>query len=324
MPDMAALPSLRQLQYLLTLQDTLNFTQAAARCHVTQSTLSGGIQELERLLDAPLVERDRQKVMITPIGQEVCLRAQQLLSQSQDLVSWVQAQSPFGRRTLSLGAIPTIAPFLLPALLRQLREYQPQSKWLLQEEQTATLLERVRNAQLDFALIALPLENKDTQGLNCTTLGSEELWLLSAAQDPVSRIKEPRLGQLDITRMMILQEGHCLREHALLACPMRKRHQHSEIEASSLPTLVQMVEAGLGLALLPEMAIKAGLIKGTPVVARPLASPAPKRHIALVSRSTSPYQQEAELLQQVTQQLLNPKIPMRRHSRVPTTTPLKK
>jgi len=279
--------SLRQMSYLVALSETLNFTRAAERCFVTQSTLSSGIRELERALDGVLFERDRQSVALTPLGQDLVLRAQAILGQTLDFVNAAQTATGPLEGTVTLGAIPTIAPFLLPRLLRQIRHDLPALTTLLREEQTPVLLRAVAEGEIDFAIIALPM---DVGRLQVYPLFTEELWLIAAEDDPMAGLIHPRVAQIEIERLMLLSEGHCLREHSLEACQRGRRgHQRapSAIEASSLPTLVQMVEAGLGVALLPEMAIKAGFLVGSKVIARPLAAPAPQREIALVARPST-------------------------------------
>jgi len=280
--------SLRQLSYLVALAETLNFTRAAERCYVTQSTLSSGIRELERALDTVLFERDRQSVALTPLGHDLVVRAHAILGQTLDFVNAAQTAGGPLEGTITLGAIPTVAPFLLPGLLRQIRQELPTLTTLLREEQTPVLLRAVAEGEMDFAILALPM---DVGRLQVYPLFTEELWLIAAERDPMARLTHPRAAQIDIERLMLLSEGHCLREHSLEACQGGRRGRQrapSAIEASSLPTLVQMVEAGLGVALLPEMAIKAGFLVGSKVIARPLAAPAPRREIVLVARPSTP------------------------------------
>ncbi len=286
----AGLVSLKQLVYLVALSETLNFTRAAERCFVTQSTLSAGIRELESALEVVLFERDRQSVALTPMGREILVRARAILSQTLDLVNTAQAAAGPFDGSVTLGVIPTIAPFLLPWLLRRIRQDMPGLTTLLREDQTATLLQAVEDGDIDFAIIALPM---DVGRLQVLPLFNDELWLIAAERDPLARLLHPKVSQIDLERLMLLGEGHCLREHSLEACQSGRRGRQrspSAIEANSLPTLVQMVEAGLGVALLPEMAVKAGFLDGSKVVARPLAAPAPQRQIALVARPTSPRQ----------------------------------
>jgi LysR family hydrogen peroxide-inducible transcriptional activator len=290
--------SLRQLAYLVALSETLNFTRAAERCFVTQSTLSAGIRELEQTLNVVLFERDRQSVMVTPMGRELVERARSLLSQSLDLVNAAQAAGHPYQGTVTLGAIPTIAPFLLPRLLRLMRRDMPDLITLLREDQTDTLLHAVEEGEIDFAVIALPM---DVGRLRVYPILTEELWLIASEDDPMARLIHPKVSQVDMQRLLLLSDGHCLREHTLQACQSGRRGRDripSTIEASSLPTLVQMVEAGLGVSLLPEMAIEAGFLVGSNVIARPLAAPTPKREIVLVARPTTP---RGELLVRVQQ-----------------------
>ena len=281
---MSALPSLRQLSYLVRLAEKLSFTQAAEASFVTQSTLSGGIQELERLLGVQLVERDRQRVRMTPIGEAVVERARVLLSMAADLVEHAAREADPMGGLLRLGAIPTIAPFMLPPLVRASRERHPALRIALREEPTARLLEQLREGALDFGLIALPYE---TDGLRVRELFEEELWLIAAEGDPAAKPARPTVAMLDPQRLLLLEEGHCLRSHTLAGCGLAERANPSGIEASSVTTLVQMVEEGLGVALLPEMAVRAGLLNGIRVVARPIGAPAPRRGVALVARAST-------------------------------------
>ena len=310
--SVSRLPSLRQLGYLVSLAETLNFTQAAQVCHVTQSTLSGGIQELERQLDARLVERDRQQVRMTPAGSAVVSRAHMLLSMAHDLLEEAKAASDPMSGLIRLGAIPTVAPFLLPVMLRTSRERHPALRIALREDTSAKLLDQIREGQLDFALIALPYE---LGGLLSRRLFDEELWLIASEGDPVAKMPRPRIGQLDTDRMLLLEEGHCLRSHTLAGCGLTERANPSGIEASSVTTLVQMVEEGLGYALLPEMAIRAGLLNGSSVIARPIGSPAPRRTLALIARTTTARIEAFTALADIAMQTAhNPTKPRRRRS----------
>lgn len=290
---MSALPSLRQLSYLVKLSEKLSFTQAAEASFVTQSTLSGGIQELERQLGAQLVERDRQHVRMTPIGEEVVTRARVLLSMAGDLVAHVSRAAEPMTGLLRMGAIPTIAPFMLPKLVRTSRERHPKLGIALREDTSARVLQQVRDGSLDFAVIALPY---DTTGLKVRELFDEELWLITAEGDPAAKIARPTVATLDPARLLLLEEGHCLRSHTLAGCGLAERANSTGIEASSVTTLVQMVEEGLGVALLPEMAIRAGLLNGTRVHARPIGAPAPRRSIAMVARASTARQAEFEAI----------------------------
>ncbi len=290
---MASLPSLRQLGYLVALAQHLNFTRAAAACFVTQSTLSAGLKELEATLGASLVERDRQSVLMTPLGLEVAGRARQLLAAAGDLAALAAASAEPMSGALRLGAIPTVAPFLLPRILPGLRAKYPKLKLLLREDVSANLLQRLTSGQLDFALLALPY---DTGDMVVRPLFDDELWLVGRDDDPALKAKRATVSAPVAEKLVLLEEGHCLRVHTLAACARTESSHPSGVEATSLLTLVQMVESGIGLALVPEIALNGGLLKGTRLVARPLTPPAPKRTIALLARGSSARQAELAAL----------------------------
>jgi LysR family transcriptional regulator, hydrogen peroxide-inducible genes activator len=290
---MAALPSLRQLRYLVALSHRLSFRAAAEDTFVTQSTLSAGIKELETLLDVELVERDTRNVRLTAIGGEVAERAATLLAQAADLVEAARlAREPLSGM-LRLGVIPTIAPFMLPVLLPPLRAAHPGLKLYLREDLTQRLLERLRSGDLDVVLIALPY---DTGELITRELFKDEFWFVARGDDPLARSREIAVRSLRTGDVLLLEEGHCLREHAIAACGARAAGGDPRVEATSLYTLLQMVEGGLGTALLPEMTLKAGILKGTSLVARPFAREIPARTIALAVRPTSAHRRDFELL----------------------------
>lgn len=281
---MASLTSLKQLQYLVAISKTLNFTRAAQACFVTQSTLSAGLKELEDALGVQLVERDRQTVLMTPIGVEIAERAQAILVATQDVVKIAtEARLPM-TGLMRLGVIPTIAPFILPPALSLLREHYPQLRVALREDLTANLLSRLGSGQLDVALIALPV---DTGSLKVEPLFDDELWVVGRKGDSEVKARRVNVTSSLTDRLLLLEEGHCLRDHALYACGTPAHPSAQELEATSLLTLVQMVDFGLGIGLIPEMAVHSGLIKNLNLIARPLAKPSPKRTIALVARQSS-------------------------------------
>jgi LysR family hydrogen peroxide-inducible transcriptional activator len=281
---MTAPTSLRQLQYLVVLSERLNFTRAAEACFVTQSTLSAGLKELEKTLGARLVERDRQNVLMTPIGLEVAQRARAILAATQDLVTVAGGTRKPMTGLLRLGVIPTIAPFLLPPCLRQLRQRYPALRLALREDLTSNLLARLEDGQLDVALIALPF---DTDNLLVRELFDDELCVVGLKGDPQLSARICDLVPDMTDRLLLLAEGHCLRDHALIACGTAPRRHAEGVEATSLLTLVQMIESGLGIGLVPEMAIASGLARSPRLVTRSLPKPCPKRTIALVGRRTT-------------------------------------
>jgi len=281
---MAALPTIKQLRYLITLSETLSFTEAAKLCFVGQSTLSAGLKELEDSLGVQLVERDKHSVSMTPIGRGVVERAKRLIVQADDLVDFVEGTAGSMEGVIKLGVIPTIAPFLLPSFLPKIREQYPNLKVALREDLSANLIDKLNRHELDFALIALPY---DTEGFLVKELFDDEFWLIGNEHDPALQDKEIHLTNKLTDRILLLEEGNCLRDHTLKACKRVNLASHEGIEATSVLTLVQMVESGLGIALLPGMAVKFGLLKQTNLIAKPLSSPAPKRKIALLARPST-------------------------------------
>ena len=281
---MTALPTLKQLQYLIALSEQLSFTRAAEACFVTQSTLSAGLKELEAILGSRLVERDRQSVLMTTTGVDVALRARAIVAATQDLVERAAKTLLPMSGQLRLGVIPTVAPFLLPRFLPLLRERFPELRLTLREDLTANLLTRLEDGQLDFALIALPYE---TGRLLVEKLFDDTLCVVGRRDDPLLARDSVAATHALTDRLLLLEEGHCLRDHALYACGKVLRQSALGIEATSLLTLVQMVEAGLGVGLIPQMAIDSGLAQSPELVSRPLARPVPKRTIALVARAST-------------------------------------
>ena len=293
---MTNLPSLRQLRYLLVLAEHLNFTRAAEACFVSQSTLSTGLKELEATLGVQLVERDKQTVTLTQSGTEIAARARRVLASAEDLCEFAADSTQPMHRQLRLGIIPTVAPFVLPAVMPILRAKFPQLKLNLREDLTANLLSRLRSRALDFALIALPF---DTEDLRVLSLFKDRFWLVGQESDRSISGRTIRISNQWSERLLLLEEGHCLREHAIQACSIAEMPNTKGIEATSLLTLVQMVASGMGVALVPDLAVKGGLLGGMSLKARPLAAPAPERTIALVTRSTSPYMNEFEAIARV-------------------------
>ena len=255
-----ALPTLRQLAYLVELSERLNFRVAAEGQFVTQSTLSAGIKELETVLGVQLVERDNRNVRLTAIGEDVVARAKELLAAATDLAEAARAATRPLSGPLRLGAIPTIAPYLLPRVLPALRRAHGDLKLYLREDLTKVLLERLRAGSLDVALIALPF---DTGDLYVRELFRDEFALVTREADRAVGQRGVALRTIDTDDMLLLEEGHCLRDHAIAACGPRRGTWQPRVEATSLTTLIQMVEGGLGVTLLPGITLEAGILKGT-------------------------------------------------------------
>jgi LysR family hydrogen peroxide-inducible transcriptional activator len=290
------LPTLRQLQYLKLLVEQGSFGRAAEAAHVTQPTLSAGIQELERTLGAPVVERARSGVILTPVGEEALRRARTILTEAEELMEAAKSASQPLTGRFRLGVIPTIAPFLLPRALPLLRGRFPKLRLFLREDLTHRLIASLRAGQLDAALIALPY---DLAGLQYAHVADDELLAALPANDPLAA--EARVAPADMEKegLILLEDGHCLREHGLAACGLRppKPAPGEEVfAATSLPTLVQMVGSGLGVTFLPAMAVAAGLTDAAPVAVRPIAADHPSREIVVAWRAGSSRAAEGRLL----------------------------
>lgn len=286
------LPTLKQLEYLVALADARHFGRAAEASHVTQSTLSAGVAELERLLGVTLVERGR-RIVLTPVGERVATRARRVLGEAEGLVEAAYAGARPLSGALRLGVIPTIAPFLLPRVLPGLRAAYPDLKLYLREETSAPLCDALSKGSLDAVLLALPWACGDVA---TAELFDDAFYVAFAPGEldgpPIAVAPEA----LQPDRLLLLEDGHCLRGQALAACGRPELRADPTVLGTSLGTLMQMVDNGLGLTLLPEVAIAAGILAGTRVLARPLAAPNPTRRIALVWRATSPRAQEFTLL----------------------------
>lgn len=287
---MNVLPSLRHLRYLAAVAETLHFGRAAAACHVTQSTLSAGLKELERQLGVTLVERTKRRVMMTPLGAEVVARARRLLSAAGEIADLVRAASEPLSGPLNLGVIPTVAPFLLPKVLAKVRKAHPKLKLHLVEDLTARLLERLVAGDLDLALIALPYRAPEIETLE---LGDDPFLLATPPGHPLAGHGHVEARELEKAPLLLLEEGHCLRDHALAACRLADAAPAGErLQATSLHTLTQMVAGGMGVTLLPQMAVDAGLAKGTGITTTRLDDPGAMRKIGFAWRPSSPRKAE--------------------------------
>jgi LysR family hydrogen peroxide-inducible transcriptional activator len=278
------LPTLRQLRFVVALADDLHFSRAAEACHVTQSTLSTGLRELEELLGAPLAERTKRSVMMTPLGEEIAARARVMLAEAQDMVELAQASAAPLSGPIKMGSIPTVGPFLIPRLLPRLREAYPGLRLYLREELTESLLAGLRAGRLDVILIALPFEIGD---LETATLFQDDYQLATA---PGHRLisDRPLAGpDLDRETLLLLERGHCLQRHALSAFPESHARQDESFAATSLSTLVAMVEEGLGITLLPQLAIDAGLTRTTDIHLSPLFGTKPREVVMAWRRSSA-------------------------------------
>ncbi len=287
--------NLKFLTYLLALHQTQQFTTAAKHCGVSQSTLSDGIAALEATLGATLVERDKQTLRFTDLGLGVVTRAQVIVTAAQDLQAYVETGNQAMQGSLTVAAIPSIAPFVLAPFVSTAQQQYPKLKLMLRELQTQTIMAQLRGGTLDMGIIALPY---DTTGVTVLPLFQEPLLLITSANDPAADLAHASLTSLKPEHLILLQEGHCLRAHTLQSCNFAERST-AAVEASSMATLVHWVQAGFGVALMPNMAIhsplvQAGVVAGT-LFAKPFAPPAPLRTIAIAYRRT--HSQQAAIVQ---------------------------
>ena len=296
----AYLPTLKQLQYLVALKEQGHFGRAAESCFVTQSTLSAGIRELETLIGTTLVERTRRVVRFTQLGDRIVEKAYRVLREAEELAAIAQAAGKPLSGDLRMSVIPTIAPFLLPRLLPHLRREKPELKLYLREETSAAAVESLRHGHVDCVLMALPFATGEVEQAH---LFDDRLFVAFPRDDPRDPPSTIDPDMIDETRLLLLEDGHCLKDHALAACNRPELRAEATMMGTSLHTLVQMVDNGLGLTLLPEMAIKGGILEHTNIAARPLQSEHAARQIALVWRKASPREKEFRMLAEILRHL---------------------
>jgi LysR family hydrogen peroxide-inducible transcriptional activator len=266
--------------------------KAADACFVTHSTHSAGLRELESQLGVTLVERTRRVVRFTALGEKIADKALRVIRESEELAALARSQGKPLHGELRLGVIPTIAPFLLPAMLPRLRSQWPDLKLYLREETSQAACEALHRGQLDCVLLALPFACGDVESV---ALLDDRLFVaFPAGEAPPDDLVE--VDSIDENRMLLLEDGHCLKDHALSACNRPELRAHAAMMGTSLHTLVQMVDNGLGLTFIPAMAIEAGILDGTHVDAKPLRSDHGFRRIALIWRRSSPREAEFQLL----------------------------
>ncbi len=289
------LPTIKQLQYLAALHEHGHFGRSAEAMFVSQSTLSAGIRELESLLGVTLVERSRRVVRFTPLGNAVVAKAHRLLREAEELSDLVQASGKPLSGELRMSVIPTIAPFLLPRMLPRLRRERPQLKLYLREETSGDAIESLHHGRADCVLLALPFATGEVEAAH---IGDDRLYVAFPPGEPRDPPDAVTAAMIDPERLLLLEDGHCLKEHALSACNRPELRGSAAMIGTSLHTLVQMVDNGLGVTMLPQMAIDAGILHNTQVVARPLKARDPTREIALVWRKNSPRADDFRLLAQ--------------------------
>ena len=291
------LPTLKQLQYLVALHSHGHFGRAAEASFVSQSTLSAGIRELESLLGVTLVERSRRAVRFTGLGEQVVEKAHRILREAEELSALVQASGKPLAGQLRMSVIPTIAPFLLPRFLPRLRRDRPDLELFLREETSQDAVESLQHGRVDCVLLALPFPTGDVEMAH---ICEDKLYIAfqrGDPRDPPEVIPQSMVESMTAGgRLLLLEDGHCLKEHALAACNRPELRASAAMIGTSLHTLVQLVDNGLGLTMLPQMALEAGILEGTHVEAKPLRSDNGYRRIALIWRRSSPRESEFQLL----------------------------
>ncbi len=298
-PSLSRLPTLRQLRYLVALDEHGHFGRAAASCHVSQSAFSIGIRELESTLGVRLVDRTAKRISFSTLGRDVVTQARLCLRDAESLVEMARARSDPLVGPLYLGVIPTVAPFVLPRLMPAIKHRYPRLEVYLLEEQTDELLAQLAEGKLDLVLMALPYDVPHAEVL-CLYRDPFRL----ACAEGTARVDphDYRFNRLQQDSVLLLGDGHCLRDHALTACRIRRREKVSRVAATSLLTLVQMVDADLGITFLPAMAEGSAMLASTRVRTYPLREEA-YREIALVWRRGSARGEEFRALGELVREV---------------------
>ena len=276
--------NLRALQYFVTLADLKHFSKAADACFVSQPTLSTQIKKLEEELGIQLVERSPKNIMLTSVGEEIAQRAQQVLLEIEQIRTLARRSHRPDEGTSRLGLFPTLAPYLLPHVMPQLRTRYPQLHLQLSEEKTADILHLLQRGSLDAALLALPIAH---EGLEVEVLFHEPFVVAVPGDHELAARDTIGLEDLSGSELLLLEDGHCLREHALEVCALAGAHERVDFHASSMETLRQMVAANVGITLMPVLSVKPPIAQTDNLVIRPFSGTAPSRTIALVWRSSS-------------------------------------
>jgi LysR family hydrogen peroxide-inducible transcriptional activator len=272
--------NLRDLKYLVAVAEYRHFGRAAEACFVSQPALSMQISKLESSLGVQLFERTNKQVFLTPVGREIAARARRVLQEAEEIRTIAKTHSDPCSGELKLGAFPTLAPYLFPLVVPQISKAMPKLKLFLVEDKTEILLQKLRSGQIDAALLALPIES---DGLESVELFTDPFYLAVPPRHQFAEKKTISMDEIAGERLLLLEEGHCLRAQALEVCSMMGASEQQDFRATSLETLRQMVASGLGLTLMPEIALR----DNDTIKAVPFKTPAPTRTIGLFWRSSS-------------------------------------
>ncbi len=299
---MAHTPTLKQLKYFGSVVDHQHFGKAAKSCFVSQSTLSSGIAELEENLGITLIERENKGISLTSVGRDIHQRAQLILTATNDLVDLATSSKEFFSTELRMGVIPTIAPFILPKMLKSIRKKQPKFKIFIREALSEQLVHELKSGKLDLLLLALPFA---ADGVGTHHLFYDSFLLAAQKENPIVNHKKIKLDEILNQDLMLLEDGHCIRDHALDACRMKASDLQIPYQATSLNTIVQMVASDMGITILPQMAVDAHILRGTDVVVREFDEAHIWRSIGFMWRNKSPRQEEFKQLGELILLALN-------------------
>lgn len=293
--------NLKDLKYLVAIADTGHFGKAAERCHVSQPTLSAQLKKLEQYLGVQLVERQPHHAQLTAVGREIVDRSRRLLSQSDEIVALARANADPLAGRLRIALIPTIGPYLLPRVTQKVRKALPKLRLMLYEQQTEILLTALRNGDIDLGILALPIPDENLR----TRVLYEENFVLAVPEDhPLAKRSRVKVEDLDQQTVLLLEDGHCLRDQALEVCHRVQVHEAENFRATSLETLRQMVVAGLGVTLLPQLAVEPpfGAQRGMATI--PFINPQPRRVVGAVWRKTTTYAPAIEAVCNVIEKIM--------------------
>ncbi|HEX3604084.1 MAG TPA: LysR substrate-binding domain-containing protein [Steroidobacteraceae bacterium] len=276
--------NLKDLKYLVALADTGHFGRAAERSFVSQPTLSAQLKKLEEYLGVKLVERQPKNMQLTEVGKQIVVRARRMLDESEEIIALARSNTdPFAGK-LKMGLIPTIGPYLLPRVMPKIRKAVPQLGLMLYEYQTEALLKRLREGEIDLGIMALPVPG---DGLESRSLYEEAFTVALPVHHPLAAKSSIKVSDLKGQTLLLLEDGHCLRDQALEVCSRVDVHEAQDFRATSLETLRQMVVAGLGMTLLPEMAVESPYGSQRGLVVRQFHKPKPSRIVGAVWRKSS-------------------------------------
>jgi LysR family transcriptional regulator, hydrogen peroxide-inducible genes activator len=293
--------SFKQLNYALAVEKTLHFKKAAEACHISQSALSTALSELEKQLNLQIFERDNKKVLVTPIGKDVLKRARKIMLEVDDLEQLAYSNKTPLSYPMTIGIIPTIAPYLLPKMFPVLLEQHPQANISLIEEQSAPLIEMVRSGEIDSAIVALPYP---CDGLLSLEFWQEDFYWITLKNNKYANRKQISANTISDSQLMLLNEGHCLKEQVLDVCKL-PAPSRNKLGATSLSTLIQMVQANLGSTIIPAMARQQLLRENEELAAVHLNEKGPHRRLAFVLRPNYTRLSSIEILAQLCKKVLS-------------------